>query len=282
MTNENQEEIIDVEYKNANRNEDIENSQSKERIINGKPLFYTTTQVADLVGVEPSTIRFWSKRFADLLDVQISNKNKQYKESDIEKLKFIKKLTKEDRLTLQQVEEYCSSKGFDLDNIESSILDTTNPLAIQAFMAALTTEIDKKQNAFGEKLLNQIDNMMKQFLVIQAEQLENSNKQLKIEISSDVNEVVTEKLEENSKEVSNKIEEVKTSINESTEKTNKIQEENKKMIEEVAFTVNEIKETNNRLKEFLDNPELKEKLTKSVKKENNSWISKLAKKFKNE
>jgi len=56
-------EYIDAEYNDV-----------PDRIINGEPLFYSTIQVAELVGVDASTIRYWSKRFDNLLDIQVSNK----------------------------------------------------------------------------------------------------------------------------------------------------------------------------------------------------------------
>jgi len=173
-------EYIDAEYNDV-----------PDRIINGEPLFYSTIQVAELVGVDASTIRYWSKRFDNLLDIQVSNKNKQYRKSDISKLKFIKKLAKEDGLSLQQVEDYCSTKGFNLEDIENAVLDQSNPLAVQVFTSAVMSEINQNLNSFAEKLLAQIDEKNKYHIISQQE----LNEKLREEIVTTVDEVVSEKLD---------------------------------------------------------------------------------------
>jgi len=173
-------EYIDAEYNDV-----------PDRIINGEPLFYSTIQVAELVGVDASTIRYWSKRFDNLLDIQVSNKNKQYRKSDISKLKFIKKLAKEDGLSLQQVEDYCSTKGFNLEDIENAVLDQSNPLAVQVFTSAVMSEINQNLNSFAEKLLTQIDEKNKYHIISQQE----LNEKLREEIVTTVDEVVSEKLD---------------------------------------------------------------------------------------
>lgn len=198
MSSFNEENIIDVDYNDIN-NDKIKNNN---KIINGEPLFYTTTQVSEMVGVEPSTIRFWTKRFERLLDIEVSNRNKQYKKSDVEKLKFIKKLAKEDGLTLQQIEDYAITKGFDMDNIEKNILDSSNPLAIQTFIAAMTVEIDKKLNIFSENLLNKINEQNKDQFKINFTIQQEMNDKLQETIALTVDEIVTEKLNTKLKELS--------------------------------------------------------------------------------
>ncbi|MHB9924615.1 helix-turn-helix domain-containing protein [Clostridium botulinum] len=201
MKNFDKDNIIDAEFTNVEEN--INNEDTKTRLIRGEPLFYTTTQVSEMVGVEPSTIRFWSKRFENLLDVEISNKNKQYKKLDVEKLKFIKKLTREDGLTLQQVQDYCSTKGFDINEIEQSVVDSSNPLAIQTIMSALTVEIDKKLNSFSENLLNEIDKRQKSGILIQQEM----NDKLHETIALTVDEIVSEKLDKSVSEFKSYVDE---------------------------------------------------------------------------
>lgn len=181
--------IFDANFTEIDETE-IENDNS-DKIIRGEPLFFTTTQVATLVGEEPSTIRYWTKRFGHLLDIEISNKNRQYKKTDVEKLKFIKKLAKEDGLTLQQIDDYCSSKGFDLEKIEKGVLDGNNPIAIQAFLSALTVEMDKKLEVFSTETIEKINKVLENYLLIQAEM----NEKLQENIVTTVDEVVTEKLD---------------------------------------------------------------------------------------
>ena len=179
--------------------DDIDKNNDKE--INGEPLFYTTTQVAEMIDEEPSTIRFWSKRFERLLDVEVSNRNKQYKKKDIEKLRFIKKLAKEDGLTLQQVEDYCNKKGFDGESIESAILQAGNPLAIQVFTSAVMVEVEKKLNLFAQELIKNIDETNNKQLIMQKE----LNDKLHETIVTTVDEVVSERID-------NKLNEIKVML----------------------------------------------------------------------
>lgn len=185
MKDFNKDKIIDAKY--VNIDEKLEKKATK--VIRGEPLFYTTTQVAKMVEVEPSTIRFWTKRFKDLLDVEFSNKNRQYKKVDIEKLKFIKKLTKEDGLTLKQVDEYCSEEGFDMEDIEKNVMDSSNPLAIQTIISALTVEFNKELDS---KLSN-----LKQTIL---QEIEKRNDTVHENIVTTVDEIVTEKLDKSLKE----------------------------------------------------------------------------------
>lgn len=182
-----QDKIIDVDYKDYAENLEKE----KQKIINGEPLFYTTSQVAQMLGVEPSKVRFYTKRFDKLLDIELSNRNRQYKKTDIEKLKFIIKLKNEDGLTLQQIEDYCSKKGFNMQNIEQGIVDSTNPLAIKTIMSALTVEIDEKLNLFSENLLKQIQQQQENTLLTQ----QKINEKLQENIVTTVDEIVSEKLD---------------------------------------------------------------------------------------
>lgn len=167
---------------------DVDEFEDLSNEINGKPLFYTTMQVAGLIDVPASTIRFWSKRFENLLDVEISNRNRQYKKSDIAKLSFIKKLSKDDGLTLQQVEDYVSKKGFDM---QKAIVEGGNPLAIQSFITAMTVEMDRRFEEMQEKSLD----MQRQLQEITLSRQEEMNKRLQEGIIATVDEVVSEKLD---------------------------------------------------------------------------------------
>jgi len=159
--------------------------------ISGDPLFYTTSQVSEILGVDASTVRYYSKRFENLLDVEVSNKNKCYKRSDIAKLKFIRKLAKEDGLTLNQIDNYCSSKGFDIDKIESSALDRNNPLAIQAFTSAVMAEMDNKFVNFSQVMIDKMSEVYNDFLERQQEM----NSKLQENIVTTVDEVVCDRLD---------------------------------------------------------------------------------------
>jgi DNA-binding transcriptional MerR regulator len=66
-------------------------------------IYYTIGEVSQYIGVSSSLIRFWGKE----LNIKPKNKdekgNRKYKKSDIEKLKLIKKMIKEEGYTLRGV-----------------------------------------------------------------------------------------------------------------------------------------------------------------------------------
>jgi DNA-binding transcriptional MerR regulator len=187
--NKRKEDFIDVDFEDISKH------------INGEPLFYTASQVAGLIGESLSTVRYWTKRFEDLLDIDISNKNKQYKKSDIAKLKFIKKLAKTDGLTLQQVEDYCTSKGFDIENIEKAIIDGSNPLAIQTLITGLTIELEEKMDNKFDILYEKIYQTLDNFLQLQKDM----NLENKAEIESSVDMIMSNKSEQIKKDIQQEV-----------------------------------------------------------------------------
>jgi len=176
---------MDERYIDANfigENED--SSTLNDREINGEPLFYTTLQVSKILKFPVSTIRLYTSRFNELLDIEPSNKNNQYKKTDIEKLRFILNLTKKEGLTIQQAKDYCSRKGFNLDDIEKAVMDSNNPLALQTFITATTMEMDKKLTLFTENLFEKITKNQQQ-----------NNENLQELIAVTVEDIIVEKFD---------------------------------------------------------------------------------------
>lgn len=73
-------------------------------------LYYTVTEVAEMLGVNASLLRFWEKEF----DVIKPRRNKKgtrfYTGSDIEKIRMIYKLVKDQGFTLQGAREKLKGK----------------------------------------------------------------------------------------------------------------------------------------------------------------------------
>lgn len=177
--------IIDTAFEEVSSA--IEESFDNEE-ISGEPLYYNTMQVSKIIDENDSTIRYWSKVFQPILNIKISNKMKRYTKDDIDKLKFIKHLIRNDGLTLKQVEEYCSSKGFDE---KQGSVDINNPLAVKTFISGLTDEMDKKfieiQNSVIKQQQMMIDSL-KEIIV-------SNNIELKNDIVKTVDEVVSDKMD---------------------------------------------------------------------------------------
>lgn len=192
-------DIIDVQFTEVNE-ELLENKN-----INKEPLYYNCMQVAQIVDEPDSTIRYWSKVFQPLLQIQTSNNVRKYTKTNIENLLFIKKLLKDDGLTVKQALEYCSEKGFDN---ETGLIDTSNPLAVQTFISAMTEEMNKKildmQNSIIKQQQNMIDNLNK--MLIERED------QLKESISITIDDVISDKMEQISENMNDKLDSIQKEI----------------------------------------------------------------------
>jgi DNA-binding transcriptional MerR regulator len=167
--------------------EEVSRAVEEDTQINGEPLYYNTIQVASILGENDSTIRYWAKAFNSILSIKISNKMKRYTKDDIDKMKFIRHLIRTDGLTIKQVEEYCSQKGFD---DKTGILDVNNPLAVKTFISGLTDEMDKKFIEIQNTIIKQQQDMISYLQEI----IISNNLSLKEDIINTVDEVISDKM----------------------------------------------------------------------------------------
>lgn len=73
-------------------------------------LYYSIGEVADLMGVAPSQIRFWEREF-DILKPKKNRKgNRLFVEADLQNLKLIYHLLKEKRYTIDGAKSELKSK----------------------------------------------------------------------------------------------------------------------------------------------------------------------------
>lgn len=91
-----------------------------------KKLYYSISEVAELLDENVSTIRFWSNNFEKRLNPKRNGKgNRMYVEKDLDTLRRIKVLTREEGLSLEAVSRRLSdnSSGDDkLMKIRESLL----------------------------------------------------------------------------------------------------------------------------------------------------------------
>jgi hypothetical protein len=123
-----------------------------------------------------------------------------FKEADIEKLRYIQKLLREDNLTINQVKQYCSEE--DMSLIESKFKDS-EPIMIQSIATAISLEVANYLDGFKESLNKQI-----------AEEIQNSLIQQQMDLKifqSELKESIEEKI---SKEIQSNMESIKGQINE--------------------------------------------------------------------
>ena len=79
-------------------------------------LFYTIGEVASMLGESVSAVRFWTNSFPKLLKPSRTQKgNRQYTASDIETLKQIHFLVKDQGMTLEGAAKTLSSRKADVE-----------------------------------------------------------------------------------------------------------------------------------------------------------------------
>lgn len=201
----------DVEFEAVDNN-------SNEKTIRGSVLYYNTSQVADILGITDSKVRYYSKVFDNILNIEVINKQRKYKQSDIDKLKYMCEL-KEEGLSIKQIEQYCSEVSFEEDGKVQ--VKESNPLSIKALSQMLMKHQEEQIIAMEGRIINKLENY------IQAQENNNTEiiEKVKEEISITVDEVVSEKLENHLEKT---IEENKVIKEELAE--------HKKMLEEIKNT----------------------------------------------
>lgn len=80
-----------------------------------KKLYYSASEVAKMFDVPISTITHWEKEIPQMKAERTNTNRIRFKGSDIPKIKLVRYLTKEMKLTLQGVREYmATNKGNDI------------------------------------------------------------------------------------------------------------------------------------------------------------------------
>lgn len=216
---DNDKKIVDVDY----TEEDVKVITDE---LDKSKIYYTTGQVAKILNLKDSKLRYWTNFFAldsngnDMIKVEYTNKNRSYTAENIEQLKYMKKLIEEDGMTLQQAKDYTTIHGFNADTKE---IQSDNPLALQAFIAGLTQEIDNKLNNFENRIINKVMLAIEEKnneLLLQQKQI---NEILKQEIAITVDEVLSDNLKDRMNDLSGVIENtIEKTSNKNSEKIDKI------------------------------------------------------------
>lgn len=105
-------------------------------------LYYSISEVAQMLNVNTSLIRFWEKEFTPLIKPKKNRNGKRmFTTSDIELLKQIYFLTKDKGYTLSGAKSFLKSSK---KNIDSNILLTDTLKNIRSFLINLKEELDQE------------------------------------------------------------------------------------------------------------------------------------------
>ena len=170
-------------------------------------LYYTIGDVAKELGEETSTIRYWSNKYHDLLDVELCNTHRRYSKLDIDKLRVVKKC-KEKNMSHNQIINTLKETNFDITIIEKRFEDMQKPFDIQLLASALAVEVENRLKELEDNLFARITEHMNN----QAENINNMADTIKEEVCTTVDEVINEKLEgleDNIGDINKKLDELK-------------------------------------------------------------------------
>lgn len=187
-----------MEYKDMNNPIDVEfEEDTSTRYINGKPIYWNTSQVAEQLGIESSAVRYYCDCFSDFIKVKRSGRNRKFTDKNIEQLKFIKKLLKEDNLTIEQAKEFLSLK--DTSKLEHKI-ENEEPLPAKILATMVSKQLSEQLENIKVQIIEEIIGTINTNFEYQSEIQQQTKVELKDCIAVTVDEIVTETLDNSLKE----------------------------------------------------------------------------------
>ena len=174
---------------NFNNFEFEEGSYTEDKEINGlNNLYYNTSQVAQILGIPDSKVRYYTKVFDDILKVEIINKQRKYKQADIDKLRYMCEL-KNEGMSIKQIEQFCREVDFNKGEV---VVKESNPLSIQALAQAMVVEQIKLIDDMKLEILSELKTFMLEISQNQTSDFE----KIKEDLCTTIDESVNEKLED--------------------------------------------------------------------------------------
>lgn len=190
-------------------------SDENSKVIRGKALYYSTSQVANILNQSDSKIRYYTNVFDEILNIEISNKQRRYTEADIDKMRFLIEL-KDEGMTIKQIQEYCQQVDF--ENSKEIQIKENNPLSIQSLAKALLEEQSKLMLEMKNELIKCHMDMMEDL----NNRLDIRDDRLKEDISITVDNVLSDKLDNFNSNINNKFESIEKELSVTKQMNEKI------------------------------------------------------------
>ena len=203
---------------------EISNKKTNDKIINGKPEYYSMGEVASLINESDSTIRFWCIKFKDILHIKRSGTHRKFTKQNIEQLKTIRYLLREKHYSINQVIEFASKPT--TDKLTKDI-KKDNPIILQMFSSIITNEIEKQLSLYKDNSLIELKNMFTDNIIPELQNKIIENITSNLEKQNELNIQNREELKKYIKDTfANHTDEVKTILDnkelEATKKDNEI------------------------------------------------------------
>lgn len=84
-------------------------------------LYYSISDVASLIDEETHVLRYWEKEFPQIAPKKNRSGKRVYSSRDVDMLKIIKKLLREDKLSIQGAKDHFNK--FNLSNPDENLFD---------------------------------------------------------------------------------------------------------------------------------------------------------------
>ncbi|HZK08274.1 MAG TPA: MerR family transcriptional regulator [Bacteroidales bacterium] len=107
-------------------------------MLPSEKMFYSIGEVADMLGVSTSMIRFWEKEFDILKPKKNAKGNRLFRPADVENLKIIFHLVKERGFTLQGARNKLNQNKEDVID-QAAVVDSLKK--IRSFLVDLKKEL---------------------------------------------------------------------------------------------------------------------------------------------
>lgn len=187
-----EEKVIDVEMDELNDGETVRIENSKNRIIKGKPKFFTTGYVANVLNEADSTIRSWCDEFDEFLQLRKVGKHRRFTEFDIEKLKYIQTLIRQDALSHSQVKEYLSTPeaemliAYDEKQSQDKLIKAVSSILAEKLGAQIQDQMDNLKSEFKNVMIQSLQSEALKLSTSIQEQNSALKEELKDEVAATV------------------------------------------------------------------------------------------------
>lgn len=165
-------------------------------------VYYTATQVAEMVGEPVTTIYSWVKDdcFGDLLNLNKVNGRRVFTKQDIENIRYISELRSRN-YSIQQTRDYISKQGFKFGEYDSGLVDPKDPLGFEALAIKLAQKQNEELQEFKNSLVTEMGKFMYTIMQEQKNYLQGVSDELAISLEKKIEkmEKLTTDMLENSK-----------------------------------------------------------------------------------
>ena len=255
-------------------------------------VYYTATQVAEMVGEPVTTIYSWVKDdcFGDLLNLNKVNGRRVFTKQDIENIRYISELRARN-YSIQQTRDYISKQGFKFGEYDSGLVDPKDPLGFEALAIKLAQKQNEELQEFKNSLVAEMGKFMHAMMQEQRNYLQGVSDELAISLENKIEkmEKLTTNMLDNSKknledisesidknidnQLKNQIESIsKIYEQENTELSNKIESITKSYEKNNEITTETLKEVNRQLKEIKETAYVTaEEIKKQKQEPPNRW-----------